>query len=150
GSSPSAPCCRPSSRRPTSTTPTRPAPPVRGPRLLPVRFVSCPPRSSLRQQVLHGKVVGPARRAHLAPRAVVGILVRSEADELRPVAEAVLLELVEAHLDDELGLERRLLQTVRAPAVRLREAPLALLVEQRQHRLRDLVLVARADGARAD
>ena len=56
------------------------------------------------------------------------------------MAEAVLLELVVADLDDELGPQRRLLELAGSPAVRLGEAALALLVEQRQHLRRDLVV----------
>src|SRR5262249_7792618 len=63
---------------------------------------------------------------------------------------AVLLELVEAHLDDELGLERRLLELAGAPAVRLAEAPVVLLVDERDDLRRDLGLVLRADRGRAD
>ena len=66
------------------------------------------------------------------------------------MAEAMLLELVEARLDDELGLERRLLELARAPAVRLAEAPFALLVDERQNLGGDLGLVLRADRGRAD
>ena len=66
------------------------------------------------------------------------------------MAEAMLLELVEAHLDDELRLERRLLELSAPPAVRLAEAPVALLVEERQHLRCDLRLVLRADRGGAD
>ena len=86
----------------------------------------------LAEQVLDREVVGPARRAYLAPRALRRILVRTEAEQARAVAEAVLLELVEAHLDDELRLQRRLLELAAAPAVRLAEAAVVLLVHERQ------------------
>ena len=93
-----------------------------------------------------------ARRGgrHLAPGALGRILVRPEANQLRAVAEAVALHLVVAHLRDELVAQRRLLQAVGAPAVRLREAAFGTLVEQRQDERRDLVVVAGADRGRAD
>src|SRR5439155_15738835 len=43
-----------------------------------------------------------ARRSDLPPRAVLRVLVGPEAQEPSPVPEAVALELVVAHLDDEL------------------------------------------------
>src|SRR5262249_62381535 len=84
-------------------------------------------------------------RARLPPqvrRGALGrILVRPEAQELRPVPEAVALHLVVAHLDDELRPDRGLLELARAPAVRLGEVlPLGGVAEQRQHPLRDLIV----------
>ena len=69
---------------------------------------------------------------------------RRAAEELRAVPEAVALHLVVAHLDHELGSHCRLLELAAAPAVRLREAPLGRVLEQRQHVLRELVVTARA------
>src|SRR5437763_9910616 len=102
------------------------------------------------EQVLDREVVGAPRRAHLAPRTLHGILVGPEADEAGAVAEAALLELVEANLDHELRPQRRLLEVAGAPAVRLGEATVVLLVQQRQDERRDLVVPLRADRARAD
>ena len=65
-----------------------------------------------------------------------GVLVVAPAQELRAVAEAVALHLVVAHLDDELRPDRRLLELAGAPAVRLGEAPVRRVLDQRQHTLR--------------
>src|SRR4051812_6424397 len=102
------------------------------------------------EQRVDRKVARLARRAHLAPRALVGILVRPEADEPRAVSEAVLLELVVADLGNELRLQRDLLEVAGAPAVRLREHAVVLLVDQQRPERSDLVVLLRADGARAD
>src|SRR3954451_9295087 len=102
------------------------------------------------EEFLDRKVVGPARRTYLAPRALIRILVRAEADELRPVPKAELLELVEAHLDDELRLERLFLELAGAPAIWLGEPPVVLRVQKGQHEGGDLVLALRADRSRAD
>src|SRR5205085_8838291 len=91
-----------------------------------------------------------ARRSDLAPRALRRILVRAEAQQPCAVAEAVLLELVEAHLDDELRLERRLFEAVGSPAVRFAEAAVALGVEQGEDFRGDLRLVLCADRGGAD
>src|SRR5262249_14759352 len=91
-----------------------------------------------------------ARGSELAPGALPGLLVVAEAQELRPVPEAVRLHLVVAHLDDELGTDRRFLELAAAPAVRLREAPLGGVLEQRQHASRDLVVPRRGDRGGAD
>ncbi len=64
--------------------------------------------------------------------------------------EAVRLHLVVAHLDDELGPQRRLLELAAAPAVRLGEAALGRVLEQREHALGDLVVARGRDGRRAD
>ena len=64
--------------------------------------------------------------------------------------EAVPLHLVVAHLGDELGPQRLLLERPAAPAVRLREAAIRRVLEQRQHLLGDGGLPARGDGGRAD
>ena len=90
---------------------------------------------------------GGRSSAHVHER---GILVRPEAQQLRAVPEARALHLVVAHLGDELGPQRLLLEPAAAPAVRLREAPVGRLVEQRQHLLGDRVVLARRDRGRAD
>src|SRR5262245_48859201 len=105
---------------------------------------------SRREERFDAGRVGIARRSKLAPRAVLRFLVVAEADQLRPVAEAAALHLVVAHLDDELLPDGRLLEVAGAPAVRFREAPLGGILEQRHDPCRDLVLLARCDGARAD
>src|SRR5439155_25222882 len=102
------------------------------------------------EQLVDREILRPARRPHLPPRALVRILVVAEPHELRAVAEAALLELVEAHLDDELRLHGLLLELSGAPTVRLREAAVALRVEQRQHLRRDLLVPLRADRGRPD
>ena len=79
-----------------------------------------------------------------------GILVGAPAQEARAVAEAVALHLVVAHLADELGPHGRLLELARPPPVRLREAPLGSLLEQRQETLGDVGVPARGNGRRAD
>ena len=66
------------------------------------------------------------------------------------MAEAVRLHLVVTHLDDELGPHRRLLELAAAPAVRLGEAALGRVLEQREHARRDLVVACGRDGGRAD
>src|SRR6185312_8543977 len=58
------------------------------------------------QQGGYGQVVGAPRGPDLAPGAVLRILVRTPADEARAVPEAILFELVVAHLADELRLDR--------------------------------------------
>src|SRR5688500_2394066 len=103
-----------------------------------------------RQQALDGWVAYAARGAKLLPRAVVGVLVRPEADQLRAVPEAVPLDLVVAHLGNELRAQRRLLELARAPAVRLREAAVGGLVEERQDERLDLVVTPRSDRRGAD
>src|ERR671911_1507601 len=92
------------------------------------------------EQVFDRRVVRALRRPYLAPRALVRVLVVAEADQLRPVAEAVALHLVVADLGDELVPERRLLEPLVAPAVGLREAAIARLVEQRPGKRGGLVL----------
>ncbi len=72
------------------------------------------------------------RRQKLAPGALRRVLVVAEADELRAVPEAVRLHLVVAHLDHELRPNRRLLELAAAPAVRLREAALGCVLEERR------------------
>src|SRR6185436_9336585 len=79
---------------------------------------------SRREERFDARRVRIAGRAKLAPGAVLRVLVVAEADQLCPVAEAVALHLVVAHLDDQLLPHGRLLEVARAPAVRLREAPL--------------------------
>src|SRR5207247_924526 len=65
------------------------------------------PRTCLTgQERVDGWVAAAAARPHLAPRALVRVLVRPEADEAGAVPEAIALELVVAHLDDELGPNR--------------------------------------------
>ena len=64
--------------------------------------------------------------------------------------EAVRLHLVVAHLDHELGTDRGLLELAAAPAVRLREAALGRVLQQRDDPLRDLVVLRGRDGRRAD
>src|SRR5829696_10220785 len=102
------------------------------------------------EQVFDRWVVRALRRPYLAPRALVRILVVAEADQLRAVAKAVALHLVVADLGHELVPERRLLEPLIAPAVRLREAAFGALVEQGQHPGGDLIVVAGADRRRAD
>src|SRR5581483_3854214 len=58
------------------------------------------------EQLRDRKIAAAARRADLAPGAVLRILVGAEADEPRAVPEAVLLELVVANFADELRLDR--------------------------------------------
>jgi hypothetical protein len=58
------------------------------------------------EQRLERRVARRSRRPDLAPGALARVLVRAEADELRPVPEAVRLHLVVAHLDDELRTHR--------------------------------------------
>src|SRR4030081_1155652 len=87
----------------------------------------------LAQKLVDRQVARLAWRPHLAPGALIGILVGTEAHELRAVPEAALFELVEAHLDDELRLERLFLKFAGSPAVRFREVAVALRVEQREH-----------------
>src|ERR671912_1392017 len=108
------------------------------------------PRLCPLEQVFDRRIVGALRRPNLSPRALVGILVVAEADQLRAVAEAVALHLVVAHLRHELVSERSLLQPYVAPAVGLREAALRALVQERQHPTRDLGVAAGADRGRAD
>ncbi len=91
-----------------------------------------------------------ARRPQLGPGALRRVLVGTKAQELRAVAEAVALDLVVAHLGDELGAERLLLEAASAPAVRLREATVGRLVEKREHLLGDRGVLAGGDGCRAD
>src|SRR5690349_11264634 len=76
------------------------------------------------QELRDGEVVRARRRPYLAPRALLRILVRAKADQTRAVSEPVALDLVIAHLDDELRPHRLLAELAGAPAVRLREAPL--------------------------
>src|SRR5215218_1942176 len=93
---------------------------------------------SSREQRLHRGVAAPSRRPHLAPRAVTRTLVGPEAHEARPVPEAVLLQLVEADLADELRSHRvpvELLATGPAtlPARDAVAADVTLLPERREH-----------------
>src|SRR5580765_6116225 len=102
------------------------------------------------EEALEGRVVRLARRPDLAPSAVLRVLVVAEAQEARSVAEAVALHLVVAHLRDELGPDRRLGQLAGAPPVRLREAAVGCVLQQRLDALEDLIVLARGDGGRAD
>src|SRR5439155_19945779 len=113
-------------------------------------FVAAVDGGTLTEESLHGEVARAELRTDLPPRALLGLLVLPEAQQPRPVAEAVALHLVVADLDDELGPHRRLLELAGAPAVRLAEAPLGRVLEQRLHESRDLGLDLRGDGRRAD
>ena len=64
--------------------------------------------------------------------------------------ETMPLHLVVAHLDDHLGPHGRLLELSAAPAVRLGEAPLRGVLEQRQHGGGDLVVARGCHRGRAD
>ena len=86
-----------------------------------------PDAGSAVQQPFHRQPSGLLRRPQLRPRARARLLVRPEAEELRPVAEAVSLHLVVPHLDDELRPHGLLLEAAPAPAVRLGEAPVGRL-----------------------
>src|SRR5256712_5775554 len=86
----------------------------------------------------------PTRRPDLFPGAVLRILVRAEPQEPRPVTEALLLHLVEAHLADDLGphlVPRQIAALRPARAALGRAAPLLfrpqmpLLAERRQQLL---------------
>src|SRR2546426_670511 len=86
----------------------------------------------------------PTRRLDLVPGAVLRILVRAEPQEPRPVAKALLLHLVEAHLADDLGphlVPRQIaaLRPARAalgcPAPLLFRPQMPLLAERRQQLL---------------
>src|SRR2546425_8748528 len=86
----------------------------------------------------------PTRRLDLVPGAVLRILVRAEPQEPRPVAKALLLHLVEAHLADDLGphlVPRQIaaLRPARAalgcPAPLLFRPQMPLLAEWRQQLL---------------
>src|SRR5215211_1270566 len=107
-------------------------------------------RLTKREQPLDGWIVGAPGGTQLGPGAVAGILVRPEADQLRPVPEAVALHLVVPDLGDELRPERRLLEVARAPPVGLGEAAVRGLVEEREDERADLVVVARGDRGGAD
>src|SRR6266851_3066835 len=107
-------------------------------------------RAPLAEQLVDRRCVWVARWAQFAPCAVGRLLVLAPADELRAVPEAIALHLVVAHFDDDLRAHRGLLEVARPPAVRLREAALVRLVEQRPHALLDLLAHLRADSARAD
>src|SRR6266508_6338753 len=102
------------------------------------------------EQLRHGQLVRARRRPHLAPGALLRILVVAEAQQPRAVAEAVALHLVVADFDDELRPHRRLLELAAAPAVRLREAALGGALHERLQPLQDLVVPAGGDGAGAD
>src|SRR6185312_1320127 len=90
------------------------------------------------------------RRPYLAPRALFRILVVTEADELRAVAEAVALDLVVPDLGHELGTHSRLGQLAGAPAVRFREAAVRRVLQQRLDAPEDLLVTTRGDCCRAD
>jgi hypothetical protein len=60
------------------------------------------------------------------------------------------LHLVEPNLDDRLRPQGGLLELAAAPAVRLREAPVGRVLEQRQHALGDLGVAGGGDRGRAD
>src|SRR5205823_11228332 len=72
----------------------------------PTRTVSTTAPGLRTQQSGHGQVVGAPGGPDLSPGAVLRILVRPPADEACAVPEAVLLQLVVAHLADELRLDR--------------------------------------------
>src|SRR5215208_7053619 len=97
-----------------------------------------------------GGIAGFGSRSYLVDRAAVRLLVRPEAKEPRAVPEAGLLPLVVANLDDHLGTNSRLLEVARPPPVRLREAALGRLLEERHHALGDLRVPLGCHGGRAD
>ena len=72
------------------------------------------PRLCPLEQVLHRRVVGAARRPHLAPRALVGVLVVPEADpeNFRPQVLAGLLFTRSQVLKEQGGAENLLLARV--------------------------------------
>src|SRR5256712_10058467 len=96
------------------------------------------------EQIAQLGIARPTRRPHLVPGAVLWILVRAEPQEPRPVAKALLLHLVEAHLADDLGphlVPRQIaaLRPARAalgcPAPLLFRPQMPLLAERRQQLL---------------
>ena len=104
------------------------------------------------QKSRHRRVALPRARADLVDRALVRVLVRAEAEEARVVAEAALLPLVVAHLDDELRRHGAPLEVgLRLPAAR-RAARLALRVraEERLDALEDLLALLAGRRRRAD
>src|SRR3989442_3009671 len=89
-------------------------------------------------------IARPTRRPDLVPGAVLRVLVRAEPQEARPVTEALLLHLVEAHLAHELGphlVPRQIAALRPTPAALGCPSPLALrpqmplLAERRQQLL---------------
>src|SRR5204862_1571558 len=108
------------------------------------------PSARASEELRHGQVVRAGRRTHLAPRALRRILVGPKAEEPRSVPEAVLLELVEPDLADELRANAGLLQLAGPPAIRLGEAAFRRALEQWQDECRDLVVPPGADGRGAD
>src|SRR5438552_10689606 len=54
------------------------------------------------EEIIKPRVTGLGRGLHLLPRALLGILVRAEAQKTRAVAEPLLLHLVEPHFADDL------------------------------------------------
>src|SRR5207342_400083 len=93
--------------------------------------------SATSEELRHGQVARAARGPDLAPRAGVRVLVRAEADEPRAVPEAVPLELVVAHLADELRSDRVPVELLAArPAALATRDPLvadhALLLQLRE------------------
>src|SRR5439155_4907775 len=92
------------------------------------------------QELRDGQVAGAARGPDLAPRAVLRILVRPEAQEPRPVPEAIALELVVAHLDHELWPDGVPIQLAAGrPAALSARDPLVAQLPLRDH-LRELLL----------
>src|SRR5262249_29153725 len=94
--------------------------------------------------------VAAASGAELVQRALAGLLVVAEAQDLRPVADPPTAHVVEGHLDDQLRAQLDPLELAPgAPAARLAGAPPAGL-EPGEHR-RKLALLLRAEaGAVAD
>src|SRR5215469_16423155 len=109
-----------------------------------------PIASSGSEKLFDRRIFSSALRAHLLPGALIRVLVRPEAQQAGAVPEAVALDLVVAHLDDELGPQRRLLEAAAAPAVLLREAALGRALEERLDEREDLLLTTRCDSAGAD
>src|SRR5262249_1125057 len=103
-----------------------------------------------REQALDRGVVRPARRAHLAPRALRRLLVGPEPEQPRPVAGPVPLPLVVAHPDAELRPGGRPRALARPPAVRLAEGPLGRVGQERLDAHGALRLDLRGDCRRAD
>src|SRR5439155_12587391 len=97
---------------------------------------------------VYGWVAAAPARPHLVPRALIRIFVRAEPDEAGAVPEAIALELVVAHLDDELRANRVPVQLLAARPSALAARDPLVADEARLDELRQALLKFPPHGRR--
>src|SRR5439155_2689803 len=100
------------------------------------------------QERFDSRVSAPSSGAHLVPHALRSILVGAEAEKARAVAEAITLELVVAHLADELGADGVPVELFPTRPAALAAGGAAVAEVARLHELGQPALQLRANSGR--